>query len=368
MLFHQLRTSVILAVASVFLVFSGCDIFGSDDNNNPKVDEVVVVGTQVEQDFMKTGEFGLTATPLDNGGDAILKQDLKSKIELTHESSSSTTQIEAHDLSAKITIDRTNNPSNQDLVASVSMDGSGSMDTSDPNNLRVDGAKAFFDELDASGVAFESGIFEFNGSNVNPDLSYNTVLQNYTDNIDSLKAAAEQVSSFGGTPMYTALEELLTYSDSVRSKSNFEKAIVLFADGKPSDEEIRDSVCAQSKRLESPIYGIGLGPASDISDSPSSPAIAEMRYISNCSNATYKGLSADSLNTAITEAFQAVGTASAKGSVSMNVSITDGLDQVQAGGIIKGNVKISSGGNTAGGDFSFRVPDSSSTSTSFKFK
>lgn len=368
MFLRNLQTSVVLAVASIFLVFSGCDIFGSDESN-PKVDEVVVVGTQVDSDFQQTGEFGLTATPLDEGGDAILKKNLKAEVDLEHESSSSGTQIEAHNLDATITIETTNKPSGNNLVASISMDGSGSMETccsySDPNRLRVDGAKAFFDELEGSGKSFEAGIFEFPGTA--PNFSYNSILQDYTDDTDSLKAAAEQVSSGGGTPMYEALGELLTYSEDVRPASQNDKAIVLFADGQPNSTSTRDSVCAEAERLDSPIYGIGLGPASDLSDNPSGSAIAEMRYVSSCHpSGAYQGLVKDSLEV-IEEAFKAVATGSSKGSVAMKVSIQSGLSNVQAGNVVRGTIRIKSGGETASGDFSFRVPSSTSSSSVYKF-
>ena len=368
MLFKNLQTSVVLAVASIFLVFSGCDIFGSDESN-PKVDDVVVVGTQVKSDFQETGEFGLTATPLDQGGDAILKKNVKAEIELQHESATQGTQIEAHNLDATITIDTKNKPSNNNLVASISMDGSGSMGGSfgsDPNRLRVDGAKAFFDELMDSGNNFEAGIFEFPGTA--PNFQYNSILQDYTGDVDSLKTASEQVTSGGGTPMYSALGELLTYSESVRPASKNDKAIVLFADGQPNTTSERDSVCAQAERLKSPIYGIGLGPASDLSDDAQGAAIAEMRYISSCHPAgAYQGLVKDSLEV-IEEAFKAVATGSSKGSVGMSVKIQSGLDEVQAGGVVQGSVTIESGGETASGDFSFRVPASSSTTTMFEFE
>lgn len=371
MIYRRLQTYLVFSTAFVFILFSGCDLFGSDDEEDPAVDEVVIVGTEVDSDFKNTGEFGLSATPLDPGGSAILSEDLDSEVSIQHTSSSSqSAQVESHDIQASVVVNRTRQPSGDPLAVPLSLDGSGSMTGNDPDRLRVDGAKEFIDQLEQGSATYEAGIYEFSGfsSNTDPDFNYTRVLQDFIDNPDSLKTASEGVEASGGTPMYGSLAEVLAYSENERPTANYEKAIVLFADGRPTGSDVtRDSVCTSSNEKESPIYGIGLGPASDISDSPDPAAVAEMRSISNCTNGSYQGLVEDSLEV-IQQAFSAAATGTSQGSVSFSVQIDSGLDQLQAGEVVEGSLSVTSGGQTAEGRFSFRIPDpASSTSQKYHF-
>lgn len=370
MVYRRIQTLLVFSTAFVFILFSGCDLFGSDDEE-PQVDEVVIVGTQVDSDFQNTGEFGLSATPLDPGGGAIISEDVDGEVTIEHSSASSqTAQVESHDIQASVEVEWSRQPSGNDLAVPVSLDGSGSMGWEDPDSLRVDGAQEFVDQLEQGNTPFEAGIYEFSGgsSNTNPDFEDTNVLQDFTNNVDSLKAAATEVSASGGTPMYESLAEVLAYSEDQRPAGSFEKGLVLFADGAPNGNRVeRDSVCTSADEKDSPIFGIGLGAASDISDNPDPTAVGEMRAISDCTNGAYQGLVEDSLEV-IQQAFSAAATGTSKGAVGFNVQVNSGLDNLQAGDIVKGSLSITSGGETAEGDFSFRVPDATSSSTgTFRF-
>jgi hypothetical protein len=240
------------------------------------------------------------------------------------------------------------------------------MSSSDPNRLRVDGAKEFVDELDSRGK-FVSAVFEFPGFN-SPDPTFGNTdfFAGFTNDTDSLDNAIEKAEAGGGTPMYSSLAEVLIYSDTVRSSANYQKAIVLLADGQPNSTALRDSVCRDSQRKNSPIFGIGLGPASDLSDSPSPAAVAEMRQISSCSGGAYQGLIPDSLEV-VQQAFSAAATGSSQGSINYGVEITKGLSELQTGDTIRGTLTVSSGGSSSSGTFTFTVPSASSSSRAYRY-
>jgi hypothetical protein len=274
------------------------------------------------------------------------------------------------DIEATVTVDSIRQASGNDLAASIVLDGSGSMGTSDPNRLRVEGAKEFVDVLDSRGN-FVSAVFEFPGFNsADPSLGNTDFFAGFTNDTDSLDNAIEKAEAGGGTPMYESLAEVLEYSENERSNANFQKGIVLLADGQPNGFGVaRDSVCRSARQKNSPIFGIGLGPASDLapSNEQSNAAITEMRQISSCTGGAYQGLIPDSLEV-VEQAFSAAATSSSQGSINYAIKIENGLSQLDTGDTIRGTLTVSSGGSSASGTFTFTVPASSSTSRSYKYK
>jgi hypothetical protein len=363
------RTSVYVSLfvfAGVLLV-SGCDSSGSEEGA-PAVSSVAVTGTQVPSDFQERGEFGVSATPLDGGGNGIISEDLEATV-LIERNPTTTKQSTADTITATVEIVSTRDPSGNPLAVPIVLDGSSSMFGSDPDTLRVDGANAFIDQLGRGGVDFEAAVFEFPGANASdPEFETTDFLAGFTSDVDSLKRATAKVEASGSTPMYESLAEVLAYADGLRPNADYQKAIVLLADGNPNGFRVtQDSVCTSAGQKETPIFGIGLGPASDLSDFPDSRAIAEMRGISSCTGGAYQGLSADSLEV-VEEAFAAAATGSAQGGVNFNIKIETGLAQFVAGDIVRGTLTITSGGSSADGVFTFRVPDATtSTSRSYQF-
>jgi hypothetical protein len=354
--------------ALLVVVGVGCDSSGSSGGGDVEVKSVAVTGTQVPSDFQTNGEFGVSATPLDGGGNGIISKNLKA--EVTIERNPSTTSVkQSQPIVASVVVNSTSGPSGDPLAVPIVLDGSGSMGGNDPNRLRVDGANAFIDELDGGGGNFQAAVFEFPGFNSSdPDFSNTDFFAGFTSDVDSLKKGTAKAEASGLTPMYGSLAEILAYAEAEKPKASFRKAIVLLADGQPSSSGVtRDSVCTSANEKNTPIFGIGLGPASDLADFPDPGAIAEMRGISDCTGGAYQGLSEGALD-AIQQAFAAAATGSAQGSVNFGVKIESGLSQFVAGDIVKGILKITSGGSSADGTFTFRVPDAStSSSRSYQF-
>jgi hypothetical protein len=364
----------VVVVFAILVVSTSCDLFGSEDS--PKAENIVVIGTQVGSDFQRVGEFGLSATPLDSDSNAILSENVNAEIDIKHpNSSNSSASVEGH-IDAVIDSGETEEPSGNPLIASLDFDASGSLDDHDePERDRVDGGKAFIDVLESSDTKYEAAVFQYSGSCI-PDpenFSCTSLLQDFTSDPVQLRSSIEQVGSFGETPTYGSLFEVLEYSESARPSANYEKAILLFSDGLPNDNNLqsrREAVCQEAapSRKDSPIFAVGLGPGSDLDRGFVDPgAVEEMNRIANCSGGTYNGIDPDTPRQSAVRNFSAVGTASSKGFIRYNVRITSGLEDFETGDILQGTLRISSGGESTESSFSFRVPAEDMSANAFHY-
>lgn len=368
MFFLRRSLSVVLSFSLVALLFVGCDLFG-DDNGDPSVDTVVVVGTQVGADFLNTGQFGLSATPLDADENSILSSDVGVEVAIQ-------TPVSVSPASEFENIDE---PSGNPLAVPIDFDESGSLSTSDPDRDRVEGGKEFVDELERQGIDYESSVLGYAGlctpadsPSDAGDFQCSRLLQGFTDSPSELKNAVEQVSAGGGTPTYGSLLETLEYSENQRPTSNFEKSIVLFSDGQPNDNNLqarKDEVCNEAgpTQKDSPIFAVGLGAGSDQSPVADETAVQEMNEIANCSNGAYTGIDPENPRQSARDIFSDFGIAVSKGTLILTVTVNSNLGDFNEGDIVEGTLTIESGGTTAEGDFSFRVPAVNTSSEAFHY-
>jgi|GEM_PF-6139934 len=368
-----------LPILALMLVFSGCNIFGSSDDE-PEVAEVLVIGTKVQADFLNTGRFGLSATPLDIDGSSILSEKIKAEVELRAVTRKAVAKLE-HGAGVEtqnsivfvtnVDVERVQEPSGNDLAVPVNLDGSGSMSWTDPNRNRVDATIAFFNELENTNITFESALFEFPGSNTNPDFSRTSMYQGFTSDLDLLREAADKVTAGGLTPMWNSMLEVIEYSESQRPFASYEKAVVLLGDGLNNQGNATlQQVCDASVDYVSPVYGIGFGPASDVSSQAESAAVEAMRLVSECSGGTYIGVPDEELDpTAFANAFRGFAVGTSQGSLVFAVQIESGLEEIRNEGVerLEGTLRVTSGGKTAEGNFIFGIPESSSSGT-FKLR
>ena len=344
---------------------AGCDLTGSaSDSEGRAVQSVSISGTRVAPDFQTTGTFSVVATPLDPGGRGILSG---TEASITLEKHVST-KAHSDEFDPIIVDDSTSEPSGDELVVPIVLDGSGSMAESDSARSRVAGANRFINQLDDGSTSFESAVFEFPGASSAKEFGHTDVFAGFTNDVDSLTGATMKAQADGRTPMYASLEEVLIHSEAARPAADYQKGIVLLGDGKPTTVALRDSVCRDARQKNTPIYGIGIGPASDLSDRRSASAIAEMRGVSTCSGGAYQGLNPDSL-VVLDEAFSAVATASTEGTITYDVAVdSSSLDELSSGDIIEGTLTVESGESSAEAPFSFRVPDATtSTSRAYRY-
>lgn len=366
MLYKRTKTSfLILSIAALAVMVTGCDLFGSDDDE-PEAENVVIVGTEVSGDFLTTGQFGLSATPVDVDGEAILREDLEADVEMRVASSSDAASRLEQDIEiiASVEANRIRQPSGDDLAIPVNLDGSGSMSWTDPDRNRVDATRAFFDELEDGNVNFESAVVEFPGSNADPDWSWTVMYQDFTSDADALREAVDESTAGGGTPMWESMLEIIEYSEQERPNSNYEKGVILLGDGLNNrGTATLQEVCDAANANDSPVFGVGFGPASDVSDSAESDAVEAMREVSECTDGDYLGVPDDNVEETFANAFSAFGTSTSLGSVRFDVQIESGLEEIQEQGVerLEGTLSITSGGRTVEGDFIFGVPEPSSS-------
>jgi hypothetical protein len=241
------------------------------------------------------------------------------------------------------------------------------MTSTDPERLRVEGAKAFVDQLEMAGDTYEVAMATYGGSSPDLGLTETRMLLDFSNDGAALRDSAELVRASGGTPTYESLAELLIYSEDQRPAASFQKAIVLLSDGSPNTTALRDSVCSDAQRKESPIYSIGLGPASDLSPSTdqSQSAIDEMRSVSLCTGAAYAGIDPDNAAASTDRIYRAIATGTSQGSILFTVSIdpTALQQHFSPGDILRGTVELTAGGQSASGDFSFSIPDPAAAAT-----
>ena len=362
------RISIAVLLGLTVLFSYGCD---SNSDSTPPIDDVVVIGTQVTSDFLNTGEFGLSATPLDEGGAGIISGDVSGTVTIEDPASGAALVAKSDGaLNGTVTLERLNEASGNPLAVVVNIDGSGSMASTDPERLRVEGAKAFVDQLDTSGDNYEVAMATYSGSSPDLGLEETRMLLDFSNDAAALRDSAELVRASGGTPTYESLAELLVYSEDQRPAASFQKAIVLLSDGSPNSIALRDSVCSDAQRKESPIYSIGLGPASDLAPatSQSQSAIDEMRSVSLCTGAAYAGIDPDDAAASTDRIYRAIATGTSQGSILFRVSINPAALQqhFSPGDILRGTVELTAGGQTASGDFSFSVPNPTATTTNFQ--
>lgn len=344
---------------------AGCDLTGSaSDSEGRTVQSVSISGTRVAPNFQTTGTFSVVATPLDAGGRGLLSG---TEASITLEKHVST-KAHSDEFDPIIVDDSTSEPSGEELVVPIVLDGSGSMQESDPDRYRVTGANRFVNQLDGGPTSFESAVFEFPGTSSAKEFGHTDVFAGFTSDVDSLTGATTKAQADGRTPMYASLAEVLIHSEAARPTADYQKGLVLLGDGKPTTVALRDSVCRDARRKSTPIYGIGIGPASDLSDRRDANAIAEMRGVSTCSGGAYQGLNPDSL-VVLEEAFSAVATASTEGTITYDVMVdSTSLDELSAGDIIEGTLTVGAGESSAEAAFSFRVPDASkSTGRAYRY-
>lgn len=364
-----LYSIAILLIAGIFV---GCS--SSSGPEERPVEQALVVGTQVPSDFLDNGEFDVLGTPLDEDRQGILTGEVKAEITIDSLSGDTKNKIArrqsrvvfgknkaASDITVDIQSNTINQPGTDPYAVSLDIDGSGSMSQYDPNRTRVQGAKDFVDEFSQGTSDFSISIFTYNGSPNKPFLNNSELLSGFTDNTTNLKDAVEDVESSGGTPTYPSLLEVLEYSEQEKPHNTNERSVVLLSDGYPNSTALRDSVCQVANNMDSPIYSIGLGPASDLSTNPDPDAVQEMRNISTCTGGSYSGIDPTNSSVNASSLYQNIAVATSKGNIQYKVKLSGpGFNKLKAGTILYFTLNLATSKGQAKAFFSFSVPSSTS--------
>jgi Mg-chelatase subunit ChlD len=339
------------------------------DTSNVTVNDVLIIGTSVNpKTFYASNEFTITATPRDAAGNAILGANQGTSVVLQTTTQASPSAIPATPstavtLPASVQINIVH-VSSADVRIAIDVDASGSMGGSDPMNLRIEGAKIFVDSMAANrkSGSYALSMLDF-GAGSTRGLTYSNLLQDFTNDSNLLKAAADKIQSSGSTPTYESLLEIVPLVVAGGSKSS-DQRILLFSDGSPNSTSDKQKTCDLAIANNVKIDSIGLGAASDVSAISGASAVSEMRSIANCSGGSYFGIATkkDPSGTEVLDqvslngAFTAMSVGASQGSVSYKVVLGSPAASLNAGTVIDGTLTITSGGATKSGQFKFAVP------------
>src|SRR5699024_10780927 len=85
----------------------------------------------------------------------------------------------------------------------------------------------------------------------------------------------------------------------------------------------RDSIIQVANDMETPIYSIGLGPASDLSTNPDPRAVQEMRNISTCTGGSYAGIDPTNNSSSASKLCKNIAVATSKENIQCKVKLSD---------------------------------------------
>jgi hypothetical protein len=152
-------------------------------------------------------------------------------------------------------------------AAAIALDQSGSIPTSDPTDARIFASKVFFGQVGAGDRVVLAAFATGGAIPTSPVTTYGSFTSNGVGYFDELDQLSTQEG--GGTPLYTALDQLLQYtSDNAPSGiPGLRKAVVLFTDGMDTgcadQAACRATSIALSQSLGVDIFTIGLTGAVD---------------------------------------------------------------------------------------------------------
>jgi hypothetical protein len=153
-------------------------------------------------------------------------------------------------------------PSSGGAVTSVlDFDSSGSMSWNDPGATgRKAGGEAFFNVLDGNDY---TAILDF-GAGANSGFTDSRLLQDFTNDVNLLRAALNQLTEDDGTPLWdSGLDGLTQLGKRVTTGG----VLVLLTDGENNQSaNTADDLIAAAKARSTPVYTVGLGDSLDFSE------------------------------------------------------------------------------------------------------
>lgn len=175
----------------------------------------------------------------------------------------------------------------------IVVDGSGSVEAvsscdgcpTDPQRIRVDAVKQLADELANCGRGeWRMSLLEFGNSWSSPDLGVSTRIVDWTAEVEEVHRGAEQLGSYGGTPLWDAAYDAIgTLGGELEAHWSGEKAgstLVILSDGADteSSRSVTD-VVAKARQEGITIHAVGFGPASDAVEEREAFAIEGLRQL-----------------------------------------------------------------------------------------
>ncbi|MDB5218062.1 MAG: hypothetical protein JWO86_5989 [Myxococcaceae bacterium] len=350
---NRLRSSLLYTSILTALAATACTVKSDDQGEaNARVNKVVVVGTSVTSALYASGDLGLTTIPQDAASQPVLDGKLNVDIRITSPAEIATTVG-----TTECTV-----PDQNDKAVAIGMiiDDSGSMFSSDPNNMRKAASISFLGTLGANDKVLLTD-YGATGDHLRDLLCLSQLASGASEDTCSppraafsadkaaLVKAAERIDASGGTPLFESCVEMMPLVDSVKDGR---RGVLLLSDGEPNSDTKRDECHAAAKAAQIPVFTVGLGPAAEGAIDADPAAVKVLREL-----ATDTGGSYASANDAaqLDSLFRSVGTALARGSCKTTATLADAATKIQPGMKVSGEVTI--GSNGAKATFEFVAPE-----------
>jgi hypothetical protein len=341
----RLRSSVLYTSILTALAATACTV-PSDDKGDPnvRVEKVLVVGTSVTSALYTTGELGLTTVPKDGSDEAVLDNALDVRVRITSPAELVTTTV-----GTECTVP---DPNKKSVSIGVIIDDSGSMGTSDPNEMRKSATVSFLNTLGADDKVLLTD-YGVTGSHLRDLLcsslqasggtgeSCSPPKASFSADKAALVKATEQIMDSGGTPLFESCVEMMPLVDSVKDGR---RGVLLLSDGKPNSDTKRDECHAAAKAAQIPVFTVGLGPAAEGDPSVDPDAVKVLRELANDTGGSYASANDPAR---LDNLFRNMGTALARGSCKTTAKVADAATKILPGTKVTGEVSIGSKGATA---------------------
>lgn len=169
----------------------------------------------------------------------------------------------------------------------ILVDGSGSVEDTDPRRGRVAATTELAKTLHEYGPEWRISLMEFSNGQPSEGFDDTHILADFTTDTAVVESAAPELGASGGTPLWDATHEVLAVlaadaSSSFVGSDNAGMGLVVMSDG--ADTESRKSlsdVVALASQHGIAVHTIGFGPASDIDASRSSSDVEDVRRLAS---------------------------------------------------------------------------------------
>jgi Mg-chelatase subunit ChlD len=340
-----LRARVAFPCAAFALsLLTGCS--DSTSVESPAIQSLAVSGVRITSaTFNTSGRFGLGLIATSNSGDAILSTGVRVAAQVTALSVGNP----ATSTVATVGTDATNAQSGA-TQATILMDNSGSMSSTDPTRLRAAAAKTFWEAVLPVRSTNRVAFIDF-GPSSTTGFTNSRLLVPFTSSAVRLDSALTRVVSSGGTPLYESLRETARWIDTSLATASDNRVMLLLSDGQPNSRTNRDSALAIVARANITVHTVGLGPASDLATiGRDTVAIGAIREIADRTGGVYAAATDAS---ALSSIFTNIARASSRG----QLVTTFAISPVPASGTrVSGTVTVTSGGTSQTANWTFIAP------------
>lgn len=265
------------------LVLSLSALIGAACGGLPEISDAFIIGITPDPSFNDPmsdgyGRVRFTVLPRDAEGEAVIDAEVELAVGVVEPAGISVEPLDRSETAPR---------PEAEVAAALLFDASGSMRTTDPGRLRVRAGQAFIDVLQSGDRV---AVLDFPGFDASLGFGSTRLIQGFTTDLATARAAVESIGAGGGTPMYTAALETIEYFQANVPSQDAVRGLLLLGDGQPSAGGSQEEVCMAAQAAGLPINTVGFGPAADQSPRADGNAVRVLRDLATCSSGAYSGV------------------------------------------------------------------------------